>query len=283
MIEASVIVPTYRDWERLALCLKALGAQSVAPERFEILVADNNAPDPPPALAMPANARIVPAPGPGSYAARNAALAEAQGAVIFFTDSDCRPAPGWIEAGLKAFAAAPEVERFAGPVELIPAGAEWSVPELHDRVFALKQEFYVARGRAATANLMVRRSLFDRVGPFDATLLSGGDMEWNNRATKAGARIELAPDAMVLHPARASFEEHAVKVRRLVGGRLARGEKARPPLARLLPRPRILTKLLANGIAPREALRVWWFDYRLQKEAFREYRRLRAGGAAERR
>jgi glycosyltransferase involved in cell wall biosynthesis len=89
---ASVVVPTYSDWEALQGCLDALAAQTAPASSFEVLVANNNRdPEPPPDLRLPANARLVHASDPGSYSARNAALREARGDVLFFTDSDCRP------------------------------------------------------------------------------------------------------------------------------------------------------------------------------------------------
>ena len=81
--KVSVIIPTFHDWDRLQLCLIALTSQDFPANDFEIIIANNDPADPAPdALDLPANARIIPASQPGSYAARNAALVEATGDLI---------------------------------------------------------------------------------------------------------------------------------------------------------------------------------------------------------
>lgn len=263
-------MPTFRDPEGLALCLACLTAQSRPAEQFEILIADNN-PEPmeiPPDL--PPNARLIHEPRPGSYAARNAAAREARGEVLFFTDSDCRPAPDWIEAALAALAASPGVERFGGRIEIVPAGAGWTIPELWDRIFELRQRRYVVKGYAATANLIVTRRLFEQVGPFNPDLFSSGDKEWNGRAGRAGAPIAYAGEAIVRHPARAGFAENARKRARIVGGKLATRRKPRwrswltlPKY--LLPSPAAFARIAREpGLGLGERLGVMAFDYRLR-------------------
>ncbi|HLS59327.1 MAG TPA: glycosyltransferase [Paracoccaceae bacterium] len=267
---ASVIVPTFRDPEGLALCLACLSTQTLAGDRFEILIADNN-PEPMPVPPdLPPNARVIHEPAPGSYAARNAAAREARGRVLFFTDSDCRPAPDWIEAGLAALAASPGVERLGGRIEIVPAGAAWTVPEIWDRIFELRQHHYVRKGYAATANLIVTRRLFERVGPFDAGLFSSGDKEWNGRAGRAGAPIAYAGAAIVRHPARTTFADNACKRARIIGGKLATRSKPRWRLwltlpKYLLPSPKAFARIAREpGLGPGERLGVMAFDYRLR-------------------
>ncbi len=281
---ASVIVPTYGDWQALAGCLGCLAAQTVPADSFEIVVGNNNpVAEIPVGFALPANARVVWAPRPGSYAARNAAVAEARGAVFFFTDSDCRPAADWIEAGLAALAAGGE--RLAGAVEIVPAGREWTIPELYDRIFELQQARYVRKNYAATANLIVTRALFERAGRFDEGLMSSGDKEWNGRAAKVGERIRYVPEAVVRHPARASFEALAKKRVRVLGGRLAtRRKKRRRTLITLVkflfPAPATLVRILRfPGLGPVTRLRLWLLDYRLRLVEFRATLALRSGAA----
>ena len=94
----SVIVPVFRHWDLVPALLDALAAQVPGAGPFEILLVDNDAGAPPPALALPGNARLLACAAPGSYAARNAGAAEARGAWLVFTDADCRPDPGWLAA-----------------------------------------------------------------------------------------------------------------------------------------------------------------------------------------
>src|SRR5690606_25863401 len=93
----SVIIPVYRDWYRLQLCLNALSHQSFPRDSFEIIVVNNDPMDIAPVdFKLPINAMLLVEAKVGSYAARNAAIAVAQGAVLAFTDSDCIPEQDWL-------------------------------------------------------------------------------------------------------------------------------------------------------------------------------------------
>ena len=280
-IKASVIIPTYHSWSDLQLCLDRLAGQTVPEADFEIIVV-NNAPDdvPPGGLRTPLNCRIITEPKPGSYAARNAGIAAASTDLLFFTDADCRPYPDYIERGLQAFAARPDIMRFAGAVELEAAEAEWTIPEIYDRMTCLRQDRYASQGRAATANVFVRRSAFERVGLFDDQALSGGDMEWSRRAQAEGLELVYDPAVIVGHPARLTFESHAIKRRRILAAQIRNAGSKRwkfyiPPLKGIIPSLGILRRsLLDPELSLKQALALWMFQYRLRRKVLIEQIRL---------
>ena len=85
----SIIIPTYKDWSRLNLCLKAMENQSYPLEKFEVIVV-NNAPgeNPPSGFLFRNNWTLITEEKSGSYAARNKALKICKGKIVGFTDSD---------------------------------------------------------------------------------------------------------------------------------------------------------------------------------------------------
>jgi GT2 family glycosyltransferase len=212
----TVIIPVYRDWDRLRLGLDALARQSLPQSEFEVIVANNEAEVCAPPFDLRPNMRIVHVPKPGSYAARNAALAVAQGEYIAFTDSDCIPAENWLETGLAYLRANPAV-RITGPVPVHREPGTGRLVFLYEFHTAFKQKQIASLGRCATANLMVSRSLFDEVGPFDERLLSGGDADWGERAQRAGIPLHYLEDFVVSHPARPTLSDIVRKKRRLAG------------------------------------------------------------------
>jgi glycosyltransferase involved in cell wall biosynthesis len=217
--QATVIIPTYQDWDRLNACLDCLAGQSADAALFEVIVANNNpAPEVPASLRLPSNARVIHVAKPGSYAARNAALQEARGDVLFFTDSDCQPDRHWIEAGLAAIATLGPRDLIAGGIEVFPAGDRWTATELYDRVHQLRQQDIAGKGWCLTANLVAPREAFEHFGPFSEERFSGGDNEWTSQATSMGSRLDFRSDVAVRHPARAKLSELAKKRRRLAGG-----------------------------------------------------------------
>jgi len=214
----SVIIPTFRDNANLAQCLQALSVQTLAPSLFEVLVV-NNAPEEPLTVASgPATVRVLEERRPGSYAARNHAIRQARGDVLVFTDSDCVPDEHWLQAGLEEIGRS-DCARLAGEVQIFTADPP-SATECYERIFAFDQASNARSGVSVTANLFVRREIFERVGLFNENLFSGGDTEWNRRAQEAGFSISYCADAIVRHPARRSWSELKQKIMRTTGGKL---------------------------------------------------------------
>src|SRR2546423_2709570 len=60
----------------------------------------------------------------------------------------------------------------------------------------------VRMGNAETANLFVRREVFDRLDGFDDTLPEHGDFDFAERVVGEGFRLEYAPEVLVRHPTR---------------------------------------------------------------------------------
>jgi GT2 family glycosyltransferase len=162
---------------------------------------------------------VLHAPKPGSYAARNQAIARSHSEYVVFTDADCIPDPSWLKHGVQALAGNAAIG-FAGGA-IIPAFRNPHRPnlfELYDSFVHLRQEHFVTQlNFAATANMFARRALFDSVGFFDETHFSGGDREWGQRATRAGQGCAYVSTAIVHHSARRRLSHLVSKERRLTG------------------------------------------------------------------
>ncbi len=220
----SVIIPVLNDAERLRLCLGALAQQTYSSTDVEVLVIDNDS------RSLAATERAIAPFGPaklsiettpGSYAARNHGLSLAKGDILAFTDADCIPAPDWLEQGVKALTASPPVDMVVGPIEIFARdGDRPNLLELYQlMVSPFPQETYLRQfNGGATANILVRRAVVDRVGPFNQQLKSFGDLEWGARIFAAGYRQQYVPAVRVRHPARHSWQEIIQKNARVSGG-----------------------------------------------------------------
>lgn len=232
----SVIIPVYNDAEPLALCLECLAHQTYPSALTEVLVVDNGSEQdiaPIVATHLP-RARLLREPRPGSYAARNKALGEAIGEIIAFTDADCLPEPEWLERGVAALLSDPALGFVAGRVEVFPRDPKRPTgSELYDMTYTLRQDRYLQKNHAgATANIFTHRATVARVGTFNSALRSAGDFEWCQRVWAAGYGQSFGPDAVVRHPARRGLRPLLKKARRVIGGRVDKGERAMPPAAR---------------------------------------------------
>jgi GT2 family glycosyltransferase len=273
----TVVVPHYNDLVGLDACLSALEAQTLGPDRFTVVVADNNSRQGRAAVeqAIAGRALLVVETKQGAAHARNAALPQVRTAYIAFTDSDCVPEPRWLETGLQALESG-AADFFGGEMRVsVPRGRAMTGAEAFELLFAFKNEQYVKDGFSVTANLFVRADMFERVGPFVDGVSE--DKDWCLRAGAAGYRIGYAAGAIVSHPPRGDWPALLKKWRRLQsemaalemqkpGGRLAWLARSwAMPLSVLAHAPRVLgSKQLSSseklrGLATLARLRLWRF------------------------
>lgn len=194
----SVVVPVRDNGPGVRQLIKHLEAQTLPRACFEVLIGDDGSRD---------DLRLILATEDGwvrvergsphtSYSARNRAARAAVAPVLAFCDSDCLPDREWLARGLAALEQADVV---AGEVSFVAPEPPnvWSLLTVDT---FLDQERNVASSVAVTANLFVRRALFESLGGFDTSLPSGGDYDFAARAVDAGARLVYAHDAVVRHP-----------------------------------------------------------------------------------
>ncbi len=244
----SVIIPHREALADLDRCLAALEVQTFPRQRFEIIVADNGSAYGIEAVRqmVGARAQVVSVTEPGAGPARNGGVAAARGAVLAFTDCDCRPAPGWLAAGVAALEGAGLV---GGAMEVLVDGTGPATDaEAFELAFAFDNHAYVERkGFSVTANLFVRHADFDRIGGFRTGVSE--DQDWCLRAGAAGLRIAYAPDALVGHPARRDWPQLEAKWRRIVREQYALARERRFGRLRWLVRTWLLPlSILPHGL-----------------------------------
>ena len=179
----SVVAATRDRPGRLAALLEALRAQTLGVPEFEVVVVDDGSEAETRRLLDDAQKRddlalrVVrhdPPRGPGG--ARNAGWRAARGALVAFTDDDCRPAPAWLAAGLAAHERVPEA---------VVQGRTEPDPGERDRLGPFSRTVHV-----------------ERLGGFDEDfgLRPGGedtDLAW--RAIELGRPTAFCEEALVFH------------------------------------------------------------------------------------
>jgi glycosyltransferase involved in cell wall biosynthesis len=263
--EVSVIVPHLNQPALLRGLLESLFAQDFDMDRAEVIVVDNGSRQPPRAVVADFPGVVLaeePTPGPGPTRNRGVALSRAP--ILAFTDSDCRVGAGWLATILGHFAADPGLAILGGDMRLIVAEPGDPTPvEAFECVYAFPQPLYILRkGFSVTANMALRRAVFDAVGPF-AGIGIAEDRDWGQRARALGHVTRFKPDVVVHHPARRTMDELRDKCDRNVshdfaneagglGGRLRWTAKAlalaASPLAEI---PRIARTDRVSGLRAR--------------------------------
>ena len=202
-LRASVVVATWNRADSLERLLTALEGQSVPRESYEIVVVDDASTDETPAVLERHRARARGAfhalrreiqGGPAS--ARNHGWHAARAAVVAFTDDDCRPAPDWLEAGLR------EVDAGAGIVmgRTVAEPGAAGLGEPFSRAMVVDHE----DGRYPTCNVFYRRTALEDAGGFDESFrfACGEDTDLAWRVRKAGHGSTFSAAAVVEHAVR---------------------------------------------------------------------------------
>ncbi len=147
----------------------------------------------------------------GVSRARNLGIESARYDTVTFIDDDCEAAPDWLEQIHAALTDDPDVGVVAGAL-VAPPGPRWPIstcPSASPGDFTLRQtpsETESPEGAAfVSANLTVRRWVWDRIGAFDellgagSTFRGGEDLDLFVRMTRAGVPIRFLPAAVVHH------------------------------------------------------------------------------------
>lgn len=216
----SVIVPVWNGERDIGRLLTRLGEQTADPTLFEVIVVDNGSNDQTrPVVEQFEWVTLLSEPKPGSYRARNRAVASAKAPLLLFTDADCTPETDWIARAL-ALGEAHPTALVGGKVTLYREGKSGKFSARYDELTGFNQDWNINRNRmCVTANWLCSKDVLTTVGGFNAEFLSGGDAECSRRISDAGYPLVYADDLVVNHPTRASLGALIKKRRRVIGGR----------------------------------------------------------------
>lgn len=194
----SVIVPAYNAEATIGRCLASLRCQTYPANKVEIIVVDDGSEDATCHIAEKYSVRLIRQNHENQATARNRGAKYAHGDIYMFTDSDCEPAPDWVERMAAPFAD-PNVTAVKGRYRTKQQGI---LPRF------IQQEFEVKYSRLQRARQLdfvdgyaaaYRRDHFVKLGGFDARYPPVEDIELSFRAAQSGYKLVFATDAVVYH------------------------------------------------------------------------------------
>ena len=195
-VAVSIVVASHGRPLRMRWLLEALAEQTLDRSAWELIVVHTY--DAATARRIfdghPQARRVAIEPGTGSPSRqRNIGWREARADLVAFTDDDCRPERGWLEALLAAAHAAP------GAVVQGRTRAEPLERELLKAPHVRTLWIDPVNPYRQTANILYPRDLLERLGGFDERAVAGEDVGLSLRAEASNARITAAPEAIVNH------------------------------------------------------------------------------------
>lgn len=201
--EISVIIPTFNRGEELQCCLAALAAQTLGRERFEVLVVDDGSQ--PPAQPAPNGLRleILRQSNRGPAAARNLGSSRARAEILAFTDDDCRPRAGWLEALVEAAGRHPGALLGGATRNGLDDNPYAEASQLiQDQVYRWYNCGADGARFFASNNLAAPRRAFLDLGGFHPEFRTAEDRDLCDRWRAAGGRLLYVPEAEVIHARR---------------------------------------------------------------------------------
>jgi glycosyltransferase involved in cell wall biosynthesis len=214
MINLSVVIPVYNGETDLPDLIECLRSQTYPADQVEYLLVDNNSRDNSVSIVQELatstaiNIRSLSENNiQSSYAARNAGIRVATSDIIAFTDMDCRPEPQWLEQLIKPFSNH-NIGLVAGEIIALPSHN--LLEKYADKQETLSQKHTLNNSflpYGQTANLAIRRVIFEQVGLFRPYLTTGGDADMCWRIQQqTNYQLELASQAIVKHRHRSSLK-----------------------------------------------------------------------------
>jgi len=211
----SVIVPCYNEERTIGLLLEAIRDQTFSVDRVEVIIADGMSTDgtrgaiqafqrahaSPKVLLVDNPARDIPS-------ALNQALQHAAGDVVIRLDAHSVPRSDYIERCLAALERT-GAANVGGVWEIEPSSTRWiarGIAAAASHPIGAGDARYRTQGKQGEVDTVpfgaFQRSWIERVGPFDETLLSNEDYEYNYRLRKAGGTIWFDPEIRSVYYAR---------------------------------------------------------------------------------
>jgi glycosyltransferase involved in cell wall biosynthesis len=214
----SIVIPCYNEEKTIEALLSAILGQTHPVDQMEVVIADGMSTDrtreriqvfqathPELDLHVVENIqRTIPA-------ALNQAIAVARGEVITRMDAHAIPAVDYIERSLSALEAGLG-DNVGGVIEIRPGADSWiaqaiSIATAHP--LGVGDARYRTATRAMQADTVAfgtyYRSLLEKIGKYDETLLVNEDYEFNTRIRKAGGTIWVDPAIRCVYYSRASL------------------------------------------------------------------------------
>jgi glycosyltransferase involved in cell wall biosynthesis len=216
MVKVSIIIPTKNNVNMLERCLKSIQCLDFPKDEYEVIIVDGYSTDGTVEIAKKYGCKVIfEDKGTISYA-RDRGLKYSKGEFIAFTDADCIVDKNWLNELLKEFRDE-NVVAVGGPNITPEDDTEFAkcVGDVLSFLSKVGARYGVEGGvvreiyHNPTCNVMYRKSILEKVGGFNHSLITVDDEELDYRIRRKGYRILYTPHAVVYHYRRRTWRSFA--------------------------------------------------------------------------
>ena len=196
----SAIVPLFNGRRFIREAIDSILAQDLKPR--EIIVVDDGSTDGGGCLLSNySEIHLVRQPNGGEAAARNRGIQESTQPMIAFLDQDDLWLTRKLTLQVCALEADPSVDLVFGQHQIfVEDGASWFRQDLLGKILTAE----------LPGSLLIRRTVFERIGQYREDMRRGSDVDWICRAQDAGIKSQLVEEVLLLrrmHQANSSIDE----------------------------------------------------------------------------
>ena len=218
----SIIVPCYNEQATIRQLLEAIYHQTYPRAEMEVVIADGISTDATrdkiagfqsehPDLTL----RVVENTARSIPSAINCAIRASHGGTIIRMDAHSNPYPDYVERCLLDLDEGLG-DNVGGVWQIKPGNKSWTAESIAlaaGHSLGVGDAGYRIGAQASAVETVpfgaFRRSLVDKIGLFDETLLSNEDYEFNTRIRQSGGRVWLDPEIVSVYYARSTLQDLA--------------------------------------------------------------------------
>lgn len=220
----SVIVPCYNEEKTISYLLSAVFAQTYPHARLELIIADGMSTDKTRELIakfqkIHAGFKIIVVDNKikNIPSALNQAIRESRGEIIVRLDAHSMPIPEYVEHCVSAHLSG-KGDNVGGVWDIRPGAETWmaeSISFAAAHPLGAGDALYRLKSNAGVVDTVpfgsFRRTLIDKIGFFDETLLANEDYEFNARVRESGGIVWLDPSIRSIYFSRSTLGSLAVQ------------------------------------------------------------------------
>jgi glycosyltransferase involved in cell wall biosynthesis len=185
----SIIVPAHNEEQYLSQCLTSLLNQNYPPNRYEIILVNNNSTDRTQEIAKSFGVTVIEQNHGPVGAVRNAGAKQAKGNILAFIDADCVAPRNWLSTGFESISK--DEATYGGGYNLR------SDPFWIEKAWLLDNKN--APKDLIGGSIIIEKSKFFEVGGFDESITSGEDTKLSASLRDIGIKIIMKPELNVVH------------------------------------------------------------------------------------